>query len=216
VRYAHLATHGFYADARFQQAAHLSPDLFQRRTTDRQLGARSPLTLSGLVLAGANRMGKEAAPDRGILTAEGIVGLRLEDLELAVLSACQTGLGEVNDLGEGVFGLQRAFHLAGCRQVIASLWQVEDEATAALMFLFYRNLWLQKQDALQALRQAQLYLYRNPQAIPTLAKLSPADFAVTELPKVAPTPPAQAGRRAPVRQWAAFTFSGVVPPPPAP
>ena len=75
----------------------------------------------------------DAAPDRGILTAEGIVGLRLEDLELAILSACETGLGTVDERGEGAFGLQRAFHIAGCRQVIASLWQVEDEATAALM-----------------------------------------------------------------------------------
>jgi CHAT domain-containing protein len=209
VRYAHLATHGFFADVQFQQAARLGPDLFQRLTSDRQLGARSPLTLSGLVLAGANRTGKDAAPDRGILTAEGIVGLRLEDLELAVLSACETGLGTVDERGEGVFGLQRAFHVAGCRQVIASLWQVEDEATAALMVLFYRNLWLEKQDALQALRQAQLYLYRNPQAIPALANLRPADLAVVDLPKGAPP---QEGRRAPVRQWAAFTFSGVVPP----
>jgi CHAT domain-containing protein/tetratricopeptide (TPR) repeat protein len=213
VRYAHLATHGFFADAQFQQAARLRPELFQRLTSDRQLGARSPLTLSGLVLAGANRTGQEGAPDRGIFTAEGIVGLRLEDLELAVLSACETGLGTVDERGEGVFGLQRAFHIAGCRQVIASLWQVEDEATAALMALFYRNLWREKQDALQALRQAQLYLYRNPQAIPALAKVRSADFTVTELPKVAPPAAGQPSQRAPVRQWAAFTFSGVVPPP---
>jgi CHAT domain-containing protein len=211
VRYAHLATHGFFANPQFQKAARLDPDLFRPTRSDRQLGARSPLTLSGLVLAGANLQGQEAAPDRGILTAEGIVGLRLEDLEVAVLSACETGLGTVDELGEGVFGLQRAFHVAGCRHVVASLWQVEDEATAALMRLFYRNLWVEKQDALQALRQAQLFLYRNPQAIPAMAQLRSADFAVTELPKVASAPAGAAGRRAPVRQWAAFTFSGVVP-----
>src|SRR5262249_44921081 len=64
VRYAHLATHGFFADPEFQEAARLDPELFQRLTTDRQLGARSPLTLSGLVLAGANRAGQDAEPDR--------------------------------------------------------------------------------------------------------------------------------------------------------
>jgi CHAT domain-containing protein len=212
VRYAHLATHGFFADPEFQKAARLDPDLFQRLTTDRQLGARSPLTLCGLVLAGANRAGPDAAPDCGILTAEGIVGLRLEKLELAVLSACESGLGPVDERGEGVFGLQRAFHVAGCRTVIASLWQVEDDATAALMGLFYRKLWLERKEPLQALREAQLYLYRHPQAVPALAKLRSADFAVTELPRVAPAAAGEAGRRAPVRQWAAFTFSGVAAP----
>ena len=73
-------------------------------------------------------------------------------MELAVLSACETGLGEAA-AGEGVFGLQRAFHLAGCRNVIASLWKVDDEATAALMKLFYHHLWVQKQPPLEALRQ---------------------------------------------------------------
>jgi CHAT domain-containing protein len=216
VRYAHLATHGFFADPEFQKAARLDHELFRRATRDRQLGARSPLTLSGLVLAGANRAGPDAAPDRGILTAEGIVGLRLEDLELAVLSACETGLGTVDERGEGVFGLQRAFHVAGCRHVIASLWNVEDDATAALMVLFYRHLWLDRKGPLQALREAQLYVYRHPHAIPALAKLQSADFTMRELPQVAPSPAGQADRRAPVRQWAAFTFSGVVPPAPAP
>src|SRR5262249_24840492 len=213
VRSALGGRHGSCADADSNRAARLDPDLCRRAASDRQAGARSPLTLSGLVLAGANRAGKEAAPDRGILTAEGIVGLRLEGLELAVLSACETGLGTVDERGEGVFGLQRAFHVAGCRTVVASLWQVEDDATAALMGLCDRNLWVKGQAPLPALREAQLYLYRHPQVIPALAQLRSADFTVSELPKVGPTPAGQAGRRAPVRQWAAFTFSGVVPPP---
>ena len=98
--------------------------------------------LIGLVLAGANR---PETPGRGILTGEAIVGLDLRGLELAVLSACETGLGDVAG-GEGVFGLQRAFHVAGCRNVVASLWKVDDEATAALMALFYRHLW-EEEDA---------------------------------------------------------------------
>src|SRR5262249_57169198 len=90
--------------------------------------------------AGANLPGKEAGPDGGILTAEALAGLNLSGLELAVLSACETGLGEAAD-GEGVFGLQRAFHLAGTRNVVASLWKVNDDATAALIALVYHHLW---------------------------------------------------------------------------
>jgi CHAT domain-containing protein len=82
--------------------------------------------------------------------------LDLSGFELAVLSACDTGLGHVAG-GEGTFGLQRAFHLAGTRDVIASWWKVPDQRTAALMAEFYRNLW-DKEKPLspqEALRQAQ-------------------------------------------------------------
>jgi CHAT domain-containing protein len=161
-----------------------------------------------LALAGANRTGKERAPDRGILTAETIVGLRLEGLELAVLSACQTGLGEAGG-GEGVFGLQRAFHLAGCRNVIASLWSVDDDATAALMILFYHNLLEKHLDAADALRQAQLTLYRHPEVVAMLKKRG-GDFTESDLP---PRKSEAGGKRkyAPTVQWAAFTFSGLRP-----
>src|SRR5205807_3129911 len=134
---------------------------FRAGTLDRAApGARSPLVLSGLVLAGANR--PAAGGDGGILTAEAVVGLPLEGLDLAVLSACETGLGEVAG-GEGVFGLQRAFNIAGTRNVIGSLWKVDDEATCALMALFYRGLFEGKggRSPLEALRRAQLYLYRH-------------------------------------------------------
>src|SRR4029079_16945786 len=102
-------------------------------------GARSPLVLSGLVCAGANLAD---TPQRGILSADAVASLDLRGLELAVLSACETGLGDVAG-GEGVFGLQRAFHLAGAHNVVASLWKVDDQATAALMTLFYDRLWRQ-------------------------------------------------------------------------
>src|SRR5262249_38661083 len=142
--------------------------------------------MSGLVLAGANRTGNDTAEDRGILTAEGLIGLRLEGLELAVLSACETGLGEEGG-GEGVYGLQRAFHVAGCRDVSASLWKVDDGATRALMALFYRNLWERKLDAAEALRQAQLTLYRHPGAV-QLAQRRGADFTESDLPRVEEKP----------------------------
>jgi CHAT domain-containing protein len=73
---------------------------------------------------------------------------------LAVLSVCETGLGDVAG-GEGVFGLQRAFHLAGARNVVATLWKVDDTATAALMAVFYRELWEKGQPPIEALRRAQ-------------------------------------------------------------
>src|SRR5262249_14135890 len=175
--------HGFFADATVRSVLQLSEEDYQRgRRGDRVgVGSRSPGVLSGLVLAGANRPPPKdpkelARHDSGILTAEAIAALNLDQMELAVLSAGGPGLGEVAG-GEGVFGLQRAFHVAGCRNVVASLWQVDDEATAALMALFYHKLWRENQPPLQALRQAQLYLYRHPERIGVLARLrSGPDF----------------------------------------
>src|SRR5262249_12875435 len=136
-------------------------------------GARSPLLLSGLVLAGANRkpgaQSETYAPDGGIVTAEELVGLPLERLELAGPAGWRTGPGGRAG-GEGVFGLQRAFHVAGAANVVASLWQVDDTATAALMTLFYHYLWEEKRPPLEALRQAQLTLYRHPEQIASLAR----------------------------------------------
>src|SRR5262249_17508088 len=206
VRYAHVATHGCFADAKFRPALQIDRKEFgQAGVSDRRGGARSPLALSGLVFAGANRTGEEAAEDRGIVTAEGLIGLRLEGLDLAVLSACETGLGEAGG-GEGVYGLQRAFHVAGCKDVIASLWKVDDGATQALMALFYRNLWEKKLTPAEALRQAQLTLYRNPTAV-EVARSRGVDFSESDLPKVAEKPSGE-GKHSPTAHWAAFTFSG--------
>jgi len=215
-RFAHLATHGFFADQQFRSVLQLDEKLFERtevRLGDSQFiqqrigeGARSPLVLSGLVCAGANL---PDTPDRGILSADAIAGLLLDDLQLAVLSACDTGLGDVAG-GEGVYGLQRAFHIAGCRNVVASLWKVDDAATAALMTRFYGYLWLDKQSPLEALRKAQLDLYRHPEMIPRWAQGERAPG----LPKPAtiPTTPTEtmtSSGRAPVKLWAAFTLSGM-------
>jgi CHAT domain-containing protein len=208
-RYAHIATHGFFADPQFRSALQIDPRQFERLSKDRRGGARSPLALSGLVLAGANRTGKDMAEDRGIITAEGLIGLCLEDMDLAVLSACETGLGAWGG-GEGIYGLQRAFHVAGCKGVVASLWKVDDGATQALMLLFYQNLWEKKLDAAEALRQAQLTLYRHPEAVELAAKRGPIDFSESALPKLA-NKPGEKAARSPAAHWAAFTFSGVRP-----
>jgi CHAT domain-containing protein len=209
-RYAHIATHGFFADPQLRSALQLDPKEFERQSPDRRGGARSPLAMSGLVLAGANRTGSDTADDRGIITAEALVGLRLEGLQLAVLSACETGLGAWGG-GEGVYGLQRAFHVAGCKNVIASLWKVDDGATQALMALFYRNLWVEKLDPAEALRRAQLTLYRHPEAV-QVARKRGIDFTETDLPRVGERPAVKSAR-SPAAHWAAFTFSGVRPAP---
>ena len=157
-RWAHIATHGFFADPSIPSALRPDPKLFSSISRER-VGAslRNPLVLSGLVLAGANRPSADVdgstRDDLGILTAEAIAGLPLQDLELVVLSACETGLGLVGG-GEGVFGLQRAFHLADAHNVIASLWRVDDQATAALMAIFYDQLWRQHKPPMEASRRA--------------------------------------------------------------
>jgi CHAT domain-containing protein len=132
---------------------------------------------------------------------EAPAGLDLRGLELAVLSACETGLGEAAG-GEGVFGLQRAFHLGGCRNVLASLWKVDDDATAALMAVFYHQLWQEGRPPLEALRRAQLALYRHPRAVPALARGRGPDFEQT-VRRVA-----QPAARAAVKDRAAFVLSG--------
>jgi CHAT domain-containing protein len=203
-RYAHIATHGFFADASLRSVLQVDEQHFRWSGRERSAaGARNPLVLSGLVLAGANR--GDAGPDRGILTAEGVVGLNLEGLELAVLSACETGLGEVAG-GEGVLGLVRAFHVAGTRDVVASLWRVGDDSTAALMGRFYHRLWSDKQAPLEALRQAQLDVYYHPGRIEEWSKRA---FDASEAPLGKPAV-AASGRdaRARTAQWAAFVLSG--------
>jgi CHAT domain-containing protein len=204
-RYAHLATHGFFADASFRSAFQVDPKLFERTLRGERVGAGalSPMVMTGLVFAGANR---PDTPGRGIVTGEALVDLDLSGLQLAVLSACETGLGDVAG-GEGTFGLQRAFHLAGTRDVVASLWQVPDRPTAALMAVFYRNLWDKGMPPIESLRQAQLEIYRHPAKIPELAAGFRGKFAEVAGNSKAPLTPAADGKAHP-RLWAAFTLSG--------
>ena len=120
----------------------------------------SPLLRSFLVLAGANSWLKGGSlpteAEDGLLTAEDVSGLDLLDTDLVVLSACETGLGEIHT-GEGVFGLRRAFVLAGAKTLVMSLWKVPDEETQDLIEDFYRRI-LAGQGRADALREAQLAL----------------------------------------------------------
>jgi CHAT domain-containing protein/tetratricopeptide (TPR) repeat protein len=168
-QYVHLATHGFFEDpgegaTGSESAANdyilnlgsLAPANWASPSV------RNPLLLSGIVLSGANEAVTELNSGRNttsnaILTAEETADLDLNATQLVVLSACETGIGKVAG-GEGVFSLQRAFHMAGARTVIGSLWSVDDRATELLMTEFYRNLWQRKLGRLEALRQAQISL----------------------------------------------------------
>jgi len=167
--YLHLATHGYFATPQYASA--LAPGALKvaARSADgtdhSEVHGLYPGLLSGLVWAGANQ--PETDPVTGgvdvggrMMTAEEVAGLDLNGCELAVLSACETGRGQVAG-GEGVLGLQRAFHEGGARRVVASLWKVDDEATRALMARFYTFLWRDQLDPLQALHAAQLELLRG-------------------------------------------------------
>ncbi len=129
-RAIHLATHGYFLENKCQPAS-------AGRGYDKDAGyvGENPLLLSGLFLAGANLHGEgadEAGAEDGILTAEEVTAMNLSGTDLVVLSACETGLGEVKD-GEGVYGLRRAFQMAGARTVVSALWPVSDQLTAEMM-----------------------------------------------------------------------------------
>jgi CHAT domain-containing protein/Tfp pilus assembly protein PilF len=161
-RILHLSTHGFFLTHRGPEhkPALLGPAT--SRVVDRLAGVHleNPLLRSGLILAGYNTWrtgGQPPAPaEDGMLTAEDVAGLDLLATELVVLSACETGLGEVR-VGEGVFGLRRAFVVAGAKTLVMSLWKVPDQQTQELMIDFYQRL-LAGVPRAEALRQAQLRL----------------------------------------------------------
>jgi CHAT domain-containing protein/Tfp pilus assembly protein PilF len=162
-RFVHLATHGYFAPPEPGSAlgpsatpSWMGTDLFG----DRGVAGFHPGLLSGLALAGANVRPTPLGKDDGILTALEVAELDLSGVELAVLSACETGLGEVAG-GEGLLGLQRAFQVAGAHAVVASLWKVPDVPTQNLMTRFYENLWRKGQPPAAALRAAQLEMLRE-------------------------------------------------------
>jgi CHAT domain-containing protein/Flp pilus assembly protein TadD len=160
----HVATHGFFLKA---------DDTLRKRLLKLQRGADlqvpppgdNPLLRAGLAFAGINTnaqfLGDIDTVNDGVLTALEVLGLNLTGTKLVVLSACETGLGEIHE-GEGVYGLRRSFQEAGVAEVISSLWEVSDAGTQALMTDFYRRL-LAGQPAREALRETQLDMMESPE-----------------------------------------------------
>ena len=148
----HIATHGyFFPNPKITNSINNTEPIFKI--------ADHPMIRSGLLFAGSNyawQNGKPIAPsmEDGILTAYEISQMDLGDTELVVLSACETGLGDIKG-NEGVYGLQRAFKIAGVKNILMSLWQVPDYQTKELMVRFYKN-WLEdKMEIHEALKVAQ-------------------------------------------------------------
>ena len=160
----HLATHGFFAgDVNTSDLQGRSNDLLFGQSIEK--AQRFPLLRSGLMFCGSqntidgNYNPSETNED-GILTGLEVMNLDLRTTELVVLSACETGLGEIMN-GEGVYGLQRAFKIAGAQNIMMSLWKVDDMATQILMGKFY-GFWLDGNTKREALKMARNYLRSQP------------------------------------------------------
>lgn len=158
----HVATHGFY----WEDTTAVKQDFFKQRTytgvsyiSNQQ---QDPQERCGLLFTGANialRGKREQLPNDihdGVLTAKEIATLDLHNADLVVLSACQTGMGEIS--GDGILGLQRAFKTAGVGTILMSLWQVDDSATRSLMTAFYRYWIGKKLSKREAFRRAQKFV----------------------------------------------------------
>ena len=158
----HISTHGFFLpnQAGENARAELPLDLGNAAVAGKSLlaVAENPLRRSGLVLAGANRLDEAAESltdvDDGWVTAEEIAMMDLQGTSLVVLSACESGLGDVAT-GEGVYGLKRAFQNAGAKTIISTLFEVPDRESAQLMKGFYERL-KNKKSKVEALHDAQL------------------------------------------------------------
>jgi CHAT domain-containing protein len=219
VEVAHFATHGEFREKDLNDEHKRIEEFHQRMrkqggwepseqgTARVGLAVQNPLGFVGVVLSGGNDPSK--APDGGILTGLQILEQPLQKMRLCVLSACETGLGRYTQ-GEGTAALQRAFHVAGCRNVVASLWKVDDAATAALMSQFYFELRTRKRTPLEALRQAQLTIYRHPERVQALAGLRgrPEHEKAVKLGPAATAPATAKQDRADPKMWAAFVLSG--------
>lgn len=157
-RLLHIATHGFYwTEKEVQYTNNLN--FLELISQHVRYIEDKPLTRSGLLFSGANNaLRGEKLPnnvDDGVLTAKEISLLDFRNLDLVVMSACQTGLGEIT--GDGVFGLQRGFKKAGANTLLMSLWKVDDIATQLLMTQFYKNL-TSGMSKSESLKHAQKYV----------------------------------------------------------
>ena len=199
-RIVHLATHGFFApqsvfseSARYESEYLLAPG-------DRSVRMVHPGLSAALALASDST---DFAVDDGLVTALEVQEMSIP-ADLIVLSACETGVG-VTVNGEGVFGLQRAFHMAGARHVVASLWAVEDRATARFFTKFYELLWTQQLPPEAALRAAQIWMLRESRGgpEPPSARVPRFSDALAIDPRRRPLPATDSAPR----NWAGFVSS---------
>ena len=158
----HIATHGFFFKKPKEKPK--NTELLDQQNSYRQY--ENPLLRSGLLFANANYAWQNGnnpyEEDDGILTALEISNLDLKNTDIVILSACETGLGDIEG-SEGVFGLQRAFKMAGVKTIIMSLWEVPDTETAEFMNLFYTK-WKTLNNPKKAFKEAQQQMmntYRN-------------------------------------------------------
>ena len=158
IDFIHIATHGFYWNKK-ESEANSRLGFMASFVGDKIDKEDKAMSRSGLLFSGANNaLMSKSIPnsiDDGILTAKEISSLDLSSVELVVLSACQTGLGEISS--DGVLGLQRGFKKAGAHTLLMSLWKVDDKATQMLMTHFYDNLTKGK-SKLESLKEAQHYI----------------------------------------------------------
>ena len=163
----HIATHGFFypdpkeIEKQEEENTEVGEIIF--RGGSRGFGVNSfvenqnPLMRSGLVFAGANdvwsKQAKNDSIDDGVLTAQEVANIDMRKTDLVVMSACETGLGDIKG-SEGVYGLQRAFKMAGVDYLIMSLWQVPDKETEEFMTIFYKKL-IKQNDIKTAFNQTQ-------------------------------------------------------------
>ena len=159
-RILHIATHGFFlADVARNEAGRGLGVVSAAAPSSRapSVTVENPLLRSGLALAGFNA--RSSGSEDGVLTALEASGLNLLGTQLVVLSACETGLGDVAN-GDGIYGLRRAFAIAGAETQVLSLWQVDDFATQSLMTRYYEQL-LAGQGRAESLRQVQIELINS-------------------------------------------------------
>jgi len=169
-----FSTHGFF----LEDAERATPDVLRTGEQGGSVLLRDPMHRSGLALAGAQQTldgrrpgGGPTPTDDGVLTAEEVAGLDLGGSRLVVLSACDTGVGEVRR-GEGVMGLRRAFSVAGAQAVVMSLWKVPSRETARLMIDFHER-YLACADASLAMAQAQRDALRRQREVGDAYECSP-------------------------------------------
>ncbi|MBI4649345.1 MAG: CHAT domain-containing protein [Bacteroidia bacterium] len=175
----HIATHGFFypdpqghlakgsaiskdVDSEYSNLAGQSETMLAFRGGTTGFGLwqfvknKNPLMRSGLVMAGANNVWNQrfvGQGEDGVLTAQEVTQLDMRKTQLVVMSACETGLGEIKG-SEGVYGLQRAFKMAGVKYIIMSLWQVPDKETEEFMTMFYTK-FLKQKDIRKAFSETQ-------------------------------------------------------------